>query len=69
MALKLEDLPPAMRKQVEAKAKPKSRKQAPGRVYGVCVACGERFGMAAWERHIVAEHDGHGRYEILSEVA
>lgn len=71
MTLRMEDLPPALRKQAEAQlgsAPRKSRKQAPGRVYGVCVACGERMTYGAWEKHLRAEHGTAGRFEILEEV-
>lgn len=68
--VRLEDLPPKLRAQVEQKLgeQPKAKKGRRGasRVAtdGVCWACGVRFmSSAKWERH--SDETGHRRFELV----
>ena len=68
MPVRLEDLPPAMRRHAEAAldVKPKRSPAGDSRVAtdGVCWPCGERYSsVAAWEKHSAAT--GHRRFELV----
>ena len=70
--LRLSDLSPKVRAQIEAEqgAKPrtgKSRKGTSDRVAcaGSCGTCGQEFASAhLWEQHCKAVHAGNGRWDI-----
>ena len=67
--MRLEDLPPAMRRQAEAalNVKPKRSRAGDSRVAtnGVCWGCGERFtSTAKWEAH--SDLTGHRRFELVA---
>jgi hypothetical protein len=68
VSLRLDDLPPALRKQVDAQlgAKPRrSRTLSRERVTGRCWTCGVEFTPGAWERHADA-NPGHARFELVA---
>ena len=70
MTLRLGDLPPKLRAQVEA-ADPKARKRdrtgaGATKTDGWCFTCGERFTSSTrWERH--SDESGHRRFVLLGE--
>ena len=71
MALRLEDLPPAMRAQAIAAGAPSKRARnnagkGATRTDGRC-QCGEHFTSSLlWERH--SDETGHRRFELLQEA-
>lgn len=68
--MRLIDLPPKVRAQVDAQLGPQRPRKSRAGVGlsapcpGRC-GCGERFPTAAkWERHVDRDHGGHGRWDI-----
>jgi hypothetical protein len=66
----LNDLPPALRREVEAKLGTSKRKRTTqvaikGQFRGWCWACGTLFSVEReWERHVAAT--GHARLEMIA---
>lgn len=73
--MKLEDLPPNLRAQVDAKLGTSKRKRTTqvaikGEFRGSCHACGEQFDTnASWERHADERFPGHGRLDQIGGAA
>lgn len=68
--VRMSRLPPGARVKADsAKPKPKRKRRPVAKGDYLCWTCGEWFygvTFASMERHLDAEHDGHGRVEMFA---